>query len=98
MNEQVVMLAVAFAVSATLNLALGLGWFSTLRRLRRLEKREAALTAPDERTERLEREVDGLGAQLDQLASGQEFLNRVIAERLGRPLPPADVSREITPT
>jgi hypothetical protein len=96
MNEAFLIVSVALAISATVNLALGIGWFSSLRRLRRLEKQEAAL-APDERTAHLEQVVDGLGAQLDQLASGQEFLNRVLTERLARPQAPAEEPSEITP-
>ena len=96
MNEVLLMVSVALAISATANLALGIGWFSSLRRLRRLERREADL-APDERTAHLERVVDGLGAQLDQLASGQEFLNRVLVERLARPQAPAEEPSETTP-
>lgn len=52
----------------------------------------------DRRAERLEEAVDALSAQVDQLASGQEFLNRVMAERLdkiSRALP--EPEREITP-
>ena len=50
-----------------------------------------AILPPDERIERLEHVIEGLASQVDQLASGQDLLNRVVAERLdklARGLPP----------
>lgn len=80
---------VFFAISATINVGLGIAWFRANLRVRRLERREDRIQ-PDERAIHMERAVDALAAQVDQLASSQEFLNRVVAER--RELP-----REVTP-
>ena len=90
---------VFFAISATVNVALGVAWARTALRLRRLE-RETARPLADERTDRLEHTVDLLAAQVDQLVSGQEFLNRVLTDRLdqlARPLGPPAPPAEITP-
>jgi len=98
-NEEFAVLMVFFAISATLNVAMGFGWIRSSLRARRFEKR--LLTPPppptDAATEQLERTVESLAAQVDQLHSGQEFLNRVLTERfnrLGRGLPPQEVSDE----
>jgi hypothetical protein len=82
-------LLVVLAISATINVGLGIAWFRANARLRRLERREDR-TQPDERALQMERAMDAIAAQVDQLASSQEFLNRIVAER--RELP-----REITP-
>ena len=89
MNEEFAVLMVFFAISATINVGLGIAWFRANLRLRRLERREDRMQ-PDERALQLERAMDALAAQVDQLASSQEFLNRVISER--RELP-----HEVTP-
>lgn len=89
MNEDFAVLMVFFAISATVNVGLGIAWFRANLRLRRLERREDRIQ-PDERALQMERAMDALAAQVDQLASSQEFLNRIVAER--RELP-----REVTP-
>jgi len=91
MNEDFAMLLFLFAVSATANVALAVGLWRTARRLKRLERQPDPPLPPDERTERLEHVIEALSSQVDQLASGQDFLNRVVAERLdklARGLPP----------
>ena len=97
MNKDFAVMMVFFTVSAALNVGLGIAWFSAFRRLRRLERREEALLEPDERSIHLERALESLAGQVDQLANAQEFLNRVIAERkaalpLGRVEPPNDIT------
>jgi biopolymer transport protein ExbB/TolQ len=79
--------AVAFAVA----------WFRTNRRLRELEARFfGPPPSREDRTARLERVVDTLAVQLDQVVSGQEFLNRVLTEKLGRPR--LEAPDEVTPS
>jgi Mg2+ and Co2+ transporter CorA len=56
----------------------------TARHVKRLERRDQAPAPPDERAERLEQLVDSLTVQVEQLASGQDFLNRVVSERLDK--------------
>jgi hypothetical protein len=73
-----------FGISATANAALGIALWRSARRLRRLEGREQTPVPLDARAERLEQLVDALTVQVEQLASGQDFLNRVVAERLDK--------------
>lgn len=98
MNEEFAVLLFFFGISITGNLALAAAWFRSSRRSRRLEQHILAAREPDDRkADRLEEVVESLAAQVDQLASGQEFLNRVVAERdrPARRLGAPDV--EITP-
>jgi hypothetical protein len=76
--------------------AFGVAWLRTSRRLRELETRLLG-PAPtrDDRTDRLERVVDSLATQLDQVVSGQEFLNRVLTDKLARPR--LEAPEDVTP-
>jgi len=101
MNDDFAMLLFLFAVSATANVALAVGLWRTARRLRRLERSEALPPSPaaDVHTARLEQIVESLSTQVEQLASGQDFLNRVVAERLdklsrGLPAPDGTAPRD----
>ena len=73
-------------------------WRRAMRRVWELEARLLPRTAEDARLEQLQAGLDALGHQADQLAEGQDFLNRVLTERL-----PPQVTRqrwsppEITP-
>ena len=89
MTDDFAALMVFFTISATVNVGLGIAWYRANQRLKRFERRDE-LAQPDERALQLERAMDALASQVDQLANSQEFLNRVIAAR--RELPP-----EITP-
>jgi hypothetical protein len=85
MNEDFAVLLFCFGISLTANVALLVGLLRSSLRARRWEKAE--LPAPrsdDEHVERLERAVDALTSQVDQIASGQEFLSRLVAERLDK--------------
>lgn len=99
MNEDFAILLFFFGVSLTLNLALAVSWFRSSRRVRRLEDHLLAPRhAPDPRAgERFDEAFESLSAQVEQLASGQEFLNRVVAERLERLRAPAEAERVVTP-
>ena len=77
-------------ISGTINVALVLAWFGLRRRLRRLEDRPVDLSQLDDLMARVDNSLEGVTARLDELASSQDFLNRVIADRLdrlGRALP-----------
>jgi hypothetical protein len=85
MNEDFAVLLFCFGISLTANVALLVGLLRSSLRARRWEK--ASLPAPrtdDEHVERLERAVDALTSQVDQIASSQEFLSRLVAERLDK--------------
>ena len=91
------LLVIAGLVPSTV--AFAVAWVRTSRRLRDLEQRVFG-PAPtrDERAERLEQAVDSLSAQMDQIVSGQEFLHRVLADRLGRVgQPRLERPEEVTP-
>jgi hypothetical protein len=59
-------------------------WFRTSRRVSFLEEQLARMPEHDERADRLEQIVDSLSAQIDQLANGQEFFNRVMTDKLDK--------------
>lgn len=86
MNDDLFAALIFLAISATLNVTIGFSWFRAQRRVRRLENRllDPQPQLDDRREDRIENSIDALSAQVDQLASGQEFLNRVMAERLER--------------
>lgn len=80
---------VGLIVSVCVNVVLGLGWLRSSRRALRLEERQAREIA-DPRIDELHHIVTALADQMDQVASGQEFLDRVLVERLGKlPASPA---------
>jgi hypothetical protein len=77
-------------ISVTANVALALAWFGARRRLRREETRPLDLSHLDELISRMETSIDALATRLEDLVSGQDFMNRVLTERLdrlGRALP-----------
>ncbi len=83
MNPDVV-LTLLF-VSVALNVGLGYAWFHAVRSARR--HRAETLAAPDQdRLARVEQALDALAAQNDRLAEGQDFLGRVVADRLSPPI------------
>lgn len=84
MNDDFAFLLLFFGISITANVGLLVAWLGSKRRLRRLEARESG-DDRDERAGRLEQIVEGLTVQIDQIASAQEFLSRVITNRLERP-------------
>jgi len=100
MNGDFAILLFWFGISLTTNIALGLAWFRTSRRLRQLEGGEGKGRSHrpeqaqlEDLTARVEQSVDSLAARVDELASGQEFLNRVLSDRLdklGRAAPSSD--------
>lgn len=79
-------LDIVLIASLATNVALAIGWLRSSRRALRLEERQSREIA-DSRVEELQQMVTVLADQMDQVASGQEFLDRVLAERLGK-LPP----------
>ena len=93
MNPDFALLLFWFGISVTANLALGIAWFRTSRRVRQLEAHPGG-GGGDQRledlTNRFEQAVDSLAGRVEELANGQEFLNRVLSDRLdklGRALP-----------
>jgi hypothetical protein len=87
MNDDFAVLLFFFGISVTVNIALAAVLLSSRRRVRRLEDHLLADERGDrdERAARLEQVVEGLTVQIDQITSAQEFLSRVITNRLERP-------------
>ncbi|OLC07988.1 MAG: hypothetical protein AUH42_02570 [Gemmatimonadetes bacterium 13_1_40CM_70_11] len=88
MNDDFAILLFWFGISVTANVALGIAWFRTSRRVHRLEARPGGQL--EDLTNRFEQAVDSLTGRVEELANGQEFLNRVLSDRLdklGRALP-----------
>ena len=81
MSKELAVTIFFFAISGTGNVALAIAWWRASRNVRRLERHADAPYLVDDRSLELERTVQSLAAQVEQLASGQEFLGRLIAER-----------------
>jgi len=85
MNNDIARFAVV-ACAALVPTAIGfaVAWYRTGQRVRILEAQVSRMPENDERADRLEQIVDSLSAQIDQLANGQEFFNRVITDKLDK--------------
>src|SRR5512144_1812163 len=77
--------AVALSVTSSLAVVFGIGWFRAPRRVRELEP-GLNTAAPDSAIARLETDLAALGDNVEQLASGQDFLSRLVTERRQPPL------------
>jgi biopolymer transport protein ExbB/TolQ len=84
MSDEFVMLMVVFAVSATVNLGLAISWYRTNKRLKQVESRPMAVAQIDELAARVDATLDTVSARLDEFASAQDFMNRVLVERLDK--------------
>lgn len=84
MSDEFVMLMVVFAVSATVNVGLAISWYRTNKRLKQLESRPMAVAQIDELAGRVDATLDTVAARLDEFASAQDFMNRVLVERLDK--------------
>ena len=77
-------LLVAAAVSTTAAVIAGLGWRRAARRADRLEEhllRHSSSLPRSGTPDAIALQVEGLAAQIDRVAEGQEFLARIIGER-----------------
>lgn len=72
--------AAALSIAATLAVTFGVGWFRASRRVRELE-RQLHGAAPDTTLAQLEADLAALAEHVEQLASGQDFLSRLVTER-----------------
>lgn len=87
------------ALATTVAVTFGIAWFRSLRRVRELERyllqrEELEMRMPDD----VARRLDEVGAQVDRLAEGQDFLSRLVAEgRLNLPRAAGEQPRAITP-
>src|SRR5512143_3316763 len=77
--------AVAISGTSALCVVVGIGWFRATRRVRELERRLNG-TPPDSAIAQLETDPAALGENVEQLASGQDFLSRLVTERRQPPV------------
>lgn len=85
-----------FGISIAAAAGFGVAWFRASRRLREIENRILQAVAPRGGQEPVADALDSLAARMDEVASGQEFLNRVLSERLSK-LPKGRLQHEVTP-
>jgi hypothetical protein len=90
MNEAFTILLFCFGISLTANIGLAVGWFRTSRRVRQLETRPLDASQLDDLVMRVEQAVEALAGRVEELGSTQDFMNRVLTDRLdklGKALP-----------
>ena len=90
MNEDFFLAIFWLGISVTINIGLALALISARRRARRLEMRPIDLSQLDELAGRMDTSSEAIAARLDDLLNSQDFMNRVVVERLdrlGRALP-----------
>ena len=98
MRMEKIWLIGSLAVTVPLLLVCAVAWWRTSRRVRVLESQAFDWLTRDKTTQRFEQAVASLTTQMDDLAAGQEFLQRIIASRAERTaLPAAEPPRMITP-
>ena len=79
-----ILAAVVLSVTHTLAVIFAIGWFRAGRRIRALEGQLNG-AAPETTVAQLESNLAALAEHVEQLASGQDFLSRLVTER---PQPP----------
>ncbi len=89
-------LAVVLSVTGTLAVTCAIGWWRAARRVRDLE-RQLGGAAPDATVDQLESSLVALSEHVEQLASGQDFLSRLVTERLQPPRVRPSVTPATTP-
>lgn len=97
MRMEEVWLIGSLAVTAPLLLVCAVGWWRASRRVRSLEAPALNPGTQEDATRRLEQVVEGLASQLDELASGQDFLQRVLTNKAARSQPAAEPPKLTTP-
>jgi hypothetical protein len=90
MDQDFYIAAFWLGISVTVNVALGLAWWGARKRVQRLEAQPSDPAQLDELFGRVVSSNEAIVGRLEDLVSGQEFMNRVITDRidrLGRALP-----------
>lgn len=82
MRTEEIWLISLLAMATPLLLVCAIGWWRASRRVHSLEQRVLAPPEHEATTERLEQVVEGLASQFNELANGQEFLQRMLASKL----------------
>ena len=86
----------AFGIAVSAALGFGVAWYRASRRLAELEDRLVRALSPSRSQEPVADAIDSLSARMDDIANGQDFLNRVLSERLSR-IPANRPAKELTP-
>lgn len=86
----------AFGIAISAAIGFGIAWYRASRRLSELEDRVVRALSPRSAQEPVADALDSLAARVDDIANGQDFLNRVLSERLSR-LPVSRAPKELTP-
>ena len=84
MNDDFAILLFFFGISVTTNCAFIVAWFLGRRRQRELDHREGDVGRLDDLAARVESSIDAVNVRLEEFASGQDFMNRVLTDRLDR--------------
>lgn len=87
----------SLAVTAPLLVVCAFGWWRSSRRARWLETQVLPHSAQDDATQRLELAVEGLATQVNELANGQDFLQRILAKKAASKQQPLDLPAATTP-
>ena len=90
-----ILVAAALSVIGTLAVTFAIGWFRANRRVRDLE-RQLSGAVPDTTLAQLEANLAAVADHVEQLASGHDFLSRLVTERL-QPRVQQSVPKVVTP-
>jgi hypothetical protein len=96
-SDAAFLFATIISVAGTLALVFGVAWFRASRRIRELEHQLNG-AQPDVTLERFEAHLSALTQQVDQLASGQEFLSRLVTDRVQPARLPPSAPKVTTPS
>lgn len=97
MRMEGVWLIGSLAVATTLLIVCALGWWRASRRVRWLETQVLPASGREEAGQRLEQVVEGLASQVNELADGHDFLQRILTKRTANPAAPVDRPKATTP-
>jgi hypothetical protein len=97
MRMEEVWLIGSLAVTAPLLVVCALGWWRASRRARWLEARVLTGSVREEPAQHLEQAVESLAAQVNELANGQEFLQRLLTRKAAVPQASVDRPKATTP-
>lgn len=86
----------AFGISIAAAVGFAAAWYRASRRVRELEDRMIQALSGRTSREPASDVLDVLAERVDDIANGQDFLNRVLSERISK-LPVRRTDREATP-
>src|SRR5437762_11662025 len=84
MNTDFAILLFWFGISVTANVGVTFAWFHARTRVRALATRPVDLSQLDDLAARVDNSLEALSTRMDDLVSSQDFMNRVLTDRLDR--------------